>query len=246
MIAVGTAFSGRLGTGLCMFYKRLDQGAFRLPLAPEGTTSLIIQERVVMRHGRGQPAARAKAGGDRGAACDQLPAGRSARSGNCTAERLARMRPRIETSFLSSGENRMGDQARHARAWAALPPERRPAETAGAACYQLPAARSRLLGADSWAPIPWHRRLGADSLVPTPWCRRLGADSLVPPRRRGVGVDSLVPPPRCQFLGAASLVPIPSVPIPSVPISWCQFRGGASSVPPPRRRLYATLTATPT
>ncbi len=35
------------GTGLCMFYKRLDQGAFRLPLAPEGTTSLVIEERVL-------------------------------------------------------------------------------------------------------------------------------------------------------------------------------------------------------
>jgi transposase len=35
------------GTGLCMFYKRLDRGTFRLPLAPEGTTSLIIEERVL-------------------------------------------------------------------------------------------------------------------------------------------------------------------------------------------------------
>ncbi len=35
------------GTGLCMFYKRLDQSAFRLPLAPEGTTSLVIEERVL-------------------------------------------------------------------------------------------------------------------------------------------------------------------------------------------------------
>lgn len=35
------------GTGLCLFYKRLDQGAFRLPLAPEGTTSLVIEERVL-------------------------------------------------------------------------------------------------------------------------------------------------------------------------------------------------------
>jgi transposase len=35
------------GTGLCLFYKRLDQGTFRLPLAPEGTTSLQIEERVL-------------------------------------------------------------------------------------------------------------------------------------------------------------------------------------------------------
>lgn len=35
------------GTGLCMFYKRLDQGAFRLPLAPEGARSLVIEERVL-------------------------------------------------------------------------------------------------------------------------------------------------------------------------------------------------------
>lgn len=35
------------GTGLCMFYKRLDRGAFRLPHAPEGTTSLVIEERVL-------------------------------------------------------------------------------------------------------------------------------------------------------------------------------------------------------
>ena len=35
------------GTGLCMFYKRLDRGAFRLPLAPEGTTSLVVEERVL-------------------------------------------------------------------------------------------------------------------------------------------------------------------------------------------------------
>jgi transposase len=35
------------GTGLCLFYKRLDRGAFRLPLAPEGTTSLVVEERVL-------------------------------------------------------------------------------------------------------------------------------------------------------------------------------------------------------
>ncbi|MCX5748026.1 MAG: IS66 family insertion sequence element accessory protein TnpB [Proteobacteria bacterium] len=33
------------GTGLCLFYKRLDKGTFRLPLAPEGTTQLTIEER---------------------------------------------------------------------------------------------------------------------------------------------------------------------------------------------------------
>jgi transposase len=35
------------GTGLCLFYKRLDAGTFRLPLAPEGTTSLEIEERML-------------------------------------------------------------------------------------------------------------------------------------------------------------------------------------------------------
>lgn len=35
------------GTGLCLFYKRLDAGTFRLPLAPEGTTSLMIEDRVL-------------------------------------------------------------------------------------------------------------------------------------------------------------------------------------------------------
>jgi transposase len=35
------------GTGLCLFYKRLDRGAFRLPLAAEGTTSLVVEERVL-------------------------------------------------------------------------------------------------------------------------------------------------------------------------------------------------------
>ncbi len=28
------------GTGLCLFYKRLDAGTFRMPLAPEGTTTV--------------------------------------------------------------------------------------------------------------------------------------------------------------------------------------------------------------
>ena len=35
------------GTGLCIFYKRLDQGAFRIPSAPEGSTTLLIEERVL-------------------------------------------------------------------------------------------------------------------------------------------------------------------------------------------------------
>jgi transposase len=35
------------GTGLCMFYKRLDRGTFRLPLAPDGTKVLEIEERVL-------------------------------------------------------------------------------------------------------------------------------------------------------------------------------------------------------
>jgi hypothetical protein len=30
-----------------MFYKRLDRGTFRLPLAPECTTTLAIEERVL-------------------------------------------------------------------------------------------------------------------------------------------------------------------------------------------------------
>ncbi len=35
------------GTGLCLFYKRLDAGTFRLPPAPEGTTTLMIEERAL-------------------------------------------------------------------------------------------------------------------------------------------------------------------------------------------------------
>lgn len=35
------------GTGLCLFYKRLDAGTFRLPLAPDGTTSLMIEDRAL-------------------------------------------------------------------------------------------------------------------------------------------------------------------------------------------------------
>lgn len=32
------------GTGMCLFYKRLDKGTFRLPDAPEGATSVSIEE----------------------------------------------------------------------------------------------------------------------------------------------------------------------------------------------------------
>jgi transposase len=35
------------GTGLCLFYKRLDQGTFRIPIGPEGATSVLIEERVL-------------------------------------------------------------------------------------------------------------------------------------------------------------------------------------------------------
>jgi transposase len=35
------------GTGLCLFYKRLDAGTFRLPPVPDGTTTLAIEERVL-------------------------------------------------------------------------------------------------------------------------------------------------------------------------------------------------------
>ena len=35
------------GTGLCLFYKRLDAGTFRLPPAPDGTTMLMIEERAL-------------------------------------------------------------------------------------------------------------------------------------------------------------------------------------------------------
>lgn len=35
------------GTGLCLFCKRLDHGTFRLPLVPEGTTTLVLDERVL-------------------------------------------------------------------------------------------------------------------------------------------------------------------------------------------------------
>jgi transposase len=35
------------GSGLCLFYKRLDRGTFRIPTGPEGTTSLLVEERVL-------------------------------------------------------------------------------------------------------------------------------------------------------------------------------------------------------
>lgn len=35
------------GTGMCLFYKRLDRGTFRLPEAPAGATSVAIDERVL-------------------------------------------------------------------------------------------------------------------------------------------------------------------------------------------------------
>jgi len=36
------------GSGLCVFYKRLDRGTFRIPAAfEEGTRSMVIDERVL-------------------------------------------------------------------------------------------------------------------------------------------------------------------------------------------------------
>jgi transposase len=32
------------GSGLCVFYKRLDQGTYRIPTAPEGATTVMIEE----------------------------------------------------------------------------------------------------------------------------------------------------------------------------------------------------------
>ena len=35
------------GTGLCLFYKRLDEGTFRIPTGPDGATTVMIEERVL-------------------------------------------------------------------------------------------------------------------------------------------------------------------------------------------------------
>jgi transposase len=35
------------GTGLCLFYKRLDEGTFRIPTGPDGATTVVIEERVL-------------------------------------------------------------------------------------------------------------------------------------------------------------------------------------------------------
>jgi transposase len=35
------------GTGMCLYYKRLDAGTFRLPPVPDGTTTLALEERVL-------------------------------------------------------------------------------------------------------------------------------------------------------------------------------------------------------
>lgn len=35
------------GTGVCLFYKRLDKGAFRLPTAEDGATVVTIEERAL-------------------------------------------------------------------------------------------------------------------------------------------------------------------------------------------------------
>ncbi len=35
------------GTGLCLFYKRLDAGTFRIPTAPDGEATVMIEERVL-------------------------------------------------------------------------------------------------------------------------------------------------------------------------------------------------------
>lgn len=35
------------GTGMCLFYKRLDRGTFRLPDAMPGTASVAIDERAL-------------------------------------------------------------------------------------------------------------------------------------------------------------------------------------------------------
>lgn len=35
------------GSGMCVFYKRLDKGTFRLPIAPEGSKVIPIDERAL-------------------------------------------------------------------------------------------------------------------------------------------------------------------------------------------------------
>lgn len=35
------------GSGLCIFYKRLDSGTFRVPEAPEGAVAVEIEERML-------------------------------------------------------------------------------------------------------------------------------------------------------------------------------------------------------
>jgi transposase len=35
------------GSGMCLFYKRLDRGTFRLPVAEAGTTAVAIEERAL-------------------------------------------------------------------------------------------------------------------------------------------------------------------------------------------------------
>lgn len=35
------------GTGMCVFYKRLDRGTFRLPMAEAGASSVAIDERIL-------------------------------------------------------------------------------------------------------------------------------------------------------------------------------------------------------
>ena len=35
------------GSGVCLFYKRLDKGTFRIPSAPEGSTVVAIEERAL-------------------------------------------------------------------------------------------------------------------------------------------------------------------------------------------------------
>ena len=35
------------GTGMCVFYKRLDRGTFRLPEAVDGTTTVAVDERTL-------------------------------------------------------------------------------------------------------------------------------------------------------------------------------------------------------